>query len=270
MNCARLVVSALISCGAVAAQSISPFPLFDVPLFLVDTASADSPDQNVKHQTEAPAAPVDSAQSAPAPSPDQKVDKRAFGVLPNYRTANGSSPFQPITTKQKFTIAVKDSFDTPVFFTTAFFAGLSQVTGADNNIYGQGVKGFAHRYGISYLDQVTGNFFPEAIAPTLFHMDPRYFRKGEGTVPGRLWYAVSRIFVSRNDHGHTTFNSPEIVGNAMASAFALSYHVHDRKLGDFAYQWGFTYVTADMIGQVLKEFWPDVKRKLQKHHSDTP
>src|SRR5438552_13263093 len=95
-------------------------------------------------------------------------DKRAFGVLPNYRTAESSVPFQPITTKQKFTIAAKDSFDYPVFLTTSFFAGISQLQGADNRVYGQGMKGFAHRYGVSYLDQVSGNFFPEAIVPTLF------------------------------------------------------------------------------------------------------
>src|SRR5437868_8321224 len=92
--------------------------------------------------------------------PDQPVeDKRAFGVMPNYRTAEGSAPYHPITTKQKFTIAAKDSFDGPVFLTTAMWAGLSQLQGNDNDVYGQGVKGFAHRYGINYADQVIGNYF---------------------------------------------------------------------------------------------------------------
>jgi hypothetical protein len=34
----------------------------------------------------------------------QNEDKRAFGVLPNYRTAEASVPFQSLTTKQKFKI----------------------------------------------------------------------------------------------------------------------------------------------------------------------
>ena len=41
-------------------------------------------------------------------------DKRVFGVLPNYRTANETAIYTPITTKQKFTIASKDSFDYPL------------------------------------------------------------------------------------------------------------------------------------------------------------
>jgi hypothetical protein len=201
----------------------------------------------------------------PTPAPLIK-DKRAFGVLPNYRTAEQSAPFVAITTREKFGIAVKDSFDTPVYFTTAFFAGLSQAQGSDNSIYGQGLKGMAHRYGISYADQVAGNLFPEAIVPTLFHMDPRYFRNGEGSVKSRLGYAIGRIFVSQNDKGQTTFNSPEIIGNAMASIAGLAYHVHERTAGDVFNQFAFTYIAPDMVGQVLKEFWPDVKLKLFHKH----
>src|SRR6266478_9175071 len=208
--------------------------------------------------------------SAPGQEPAEPgqppEDKRMFGVLPNYRTAEGSVPFQPITTKQKFTIATKDSFDYPVLGTTGFFAGLSQIQGSGNNVYGQGMKGFAHRYGINYADQVVGNFFPEAIVPTLFHKDPRYFRKGEGSKKSRLFYAVSHIFVSKSDSGSTNFNSPEIVGNALAAMAGMSYHVHERTAGDVLTQWGVTYIATDTLGQVLKEFWPDVKRKFfQKH-----
>jgi hypothetical protein len=194
----------------------------------------------------------------------QGVDKRVFGVLPNYRTANGSVPFEPISAKQKFTIATKDSFDKPVYLLTAAFAGLSQLQGSDNNIYGQGMKGFAHRYGIQYVDQVIGNYLPEAVIPTIFHTDPRYFRKGEGSFGSRLWYAVSRIAVCKNDRGNWTFNVNEFVGNSSAALLASSYHPQQRTLGDIGSQ-AITFTVSDTIGQVLKEFWPDVKKKLVKH-----
>jgi hypothetical protein len=58
----------------------------------------------------------------PAQEPSETSDKRVFGVLPNYRTADGSRPFQPISTKRKFTIAYKDSFDWPVYLTSGAFA----------------------------------------------------------------------------------------------------------------------------------------------------
>jgi hypothetical protein len=199
------------------------------------------------------------------PGPDQPLENnRVFGVLPNYRMAEGSVPFQPISTKQKFIIATKDSFDYPVFLTTAFFAGLSQLQGSDNNVYRQGVGGFAHRYGFGYADQVLSNFFPEAIVPALFHKDPRYFRKGEGSKGSRLVYAIDRIFVSKSDSGATTFNSSEILGNGLAALAGLTYHTQGRTAGDVLTQWGITYIGTDTVGQVLKEFWPDIKRKLFK------
>lgn len=204
-------------------------------------------------------------QVAPAaPSPE---DKRVLGVLPNYRTANGLAPFQRITAKEKFTIATKDSVDYPVFFTTAFFAGVSQLSGDNSKVYGGGVKAFAHRYGISYADQVIGNLYPEAIVPVLFHVDPRYFRKSEGSAKSRFAYAVSRLFVCKDDNGNLTFNSPEFVGNGMASLTALSYHVGERTAGDAVSQFG-NYLATDLAGQILKEFWPDIKRRLHSHGSN--
>jgi hypothetical protein len=226
----------------------------------VTPAAAQEASEAVVSGTKAPSGTSTSTQPA-------VEDKRVLGVLPNYRTASGLVPFQPITTKQKFTIFTKDSIDYPVFLTTGFFAGLSQLQGSDNSIYGQGVKGFAHRYGISYADQVVGNLFPEAVIPSLFHEDPRYFRKGEGSVASRFAYAVSRIFVCKTDSGKTAFNAPEIVGNSVASITALSYHVHERTFGDASAQFA-TYIATDTAGQIVKEFWPDIKRHFHKSHRD--
>lgn len=241
-------------------------------LFLVALAASAVWAQEV--QPAAPAPEVKQAQPSPAKAQDPAVDpatagvdKRLFGVLPNYRTANGSAPYEPISAKQKFTIATKDSFDYPVLFTTAFFAGYSQLTGSGNSVYGQGVKGFAYRYGINYVDQVVGNYFPEAIIPVLFRTDPRYFRKGTGSVASRAWYALDRIFVCKNNHGNMTFNVNEWVGNPVAALAASSYHPHQRTTGDIASEAG-SFILSDAIGQELKEFWPDVKHHFTKKHDE--
>jgi hypothetical protein len=66
-------------------------------------------------------------------NPPQKFDKRAFGVIPNYRTADASAPFRPLTTGQKITIAAKDSFDWPPILTSAAYAGLGQLSNQTRN-----------------------------------------------------------------------------------------------------------------------------------------
>jgi hypothetical protein len=61
----------------------------------------------------APAAVVPATEAPATQSSATPEDKRIFGVLPNYRTAEASIPFAPLSTRQKMTIAYKDSFDWP-------------------------------------------------------------------------------------------------------------------------------------------------------------
>jgi hypothetical protein len=131
------------------------------------------------------------------------------------------------------------------------------------------LKGFAYRYGIEYADQTLGNYFPEAIVPTLFHDDPRYFRMGAGRTRTRLLYALSRLAVGKNDAGNWTFNKPEILGNIMAASLASTYHPHERTVGDIISEAG-NFWESDAVGNIIKEFWPDVKRHFNHHNNAAP
>jgi hypothetical protein len=185
------------------------------------------------------------------------IDKRAYGVLPNYRTAEEDAPYAPLTTKQKFTIARKDTFDWPSYILAAGFAGISQLNNS-NPSYHQGAEGYAKRYLASIADQDIGNFMTEATMPTLFHQDPRYFRKGHGSVGGRILYAASRVVVGRGDSGNWQFNASEFIGNGAVAALGNLYYP-DAKGFDATMQRMFTQIGTDAVSQVMKEFWPDVK-----------
>jgi len=203
-----------------------------------------------------------SQQAAPA------IDKRIFGVLPNYRTADGSAPFMPITTRHKFYIAAKDSFDYPVYLTAAAFAGFYQLEN-QNPSFGQGVEGYAKRLASSYGDQAIGNLMTEAIFPSLLHEDPRYFRIGSsgGSTWHRTRYALTRVFVVRTDKGGWTFNFSEWLGNGTTVALSNLYYPADtRNVSDNVQKLGIQ-VGTDAFSQVLKEFWPDIKRKISKKKS---
>lgn len=197
--------------------------------------------------------------------PQPKQDRHILGVLPNYRTADGTVPFAPITTKQKFTIAMKDSFDPPEFGLAAGFALLYQAQNS-NPSFGQGVLGYMHRYATSYADQSLGNLMTEAVMPTLFHEDPRYFRKINGSVMSRTAYALTRILITRTDAGGTRFNFSEFVGNSAVASIANLYYPDNRGLADTGWRLG-TQLLTDAGSNVLKEFWPDIKRHFQKHHA---
>jgi hypothetical protein len=191
-------------------------------------------------------------------------DKRIFGVLPNYRTANSTAIYTPITVKQKFIIGSKDSFDYPLLLLAGAFAGLGQLTNQHPQ-FGQGMAGYGRRIGTAYADQAIGNMMTEAIYPSLLREDPRYFRRGYGTPWSRTWYALTRVMVTRTDAGGTRFNFSEWVGNATAVAISNAYYTDGRNASQNATKL-VEQVGTDAVSQVLKEFWPDVKHWMFHRH----
>ena len=221
-----------------------------------------------------PPAPTPATPMAKSPDPKTGApeevqtpeDKRILGVLPNYRTTEAGWTFQPITAGQKFHIALKDSFDWPGYLVGGGFAALYQMENA-NPTFGQGVKGYAKRYITAYADQVIGNMMTEAIIPSLLHEDPRYFRLGKGTGWHRFAYSSTRIFVTHTDSGGQRFNTSEVLGNGITAAIGNWYYPGSRSFFDTT-QRLYTQLATDAFSNVLKEFWPDMKRKWFSKHSN--
>jgi len=203
---------------------------------------------------------------APANNAPQKETKRLFGIVPNYRTSPNIANFTPLTPKEKFKIATQDSFDRGTVILAAAFAGEGQLSNS-NPSFGQGAAGYARRFGTSYADFVIGNYMTEAIYPTLFRQDPRYFRRGKGSTWSRLGYAMGQIFWTHTDMGKGQFNYSEILGNSTAVAISNAYYPDNRTAGDAASRLG-TQLGIDMGSNILKEFWPEIDRGVFRHHPD--
>jgi hypothetical protein len=205
---------------------------------------------------------------------------RLFFALPNFLTVDANGKIVPLTAGQKFKVVARGSFD-PVQI--VWYAALSGVSQAENSEpgYGQGAVGYGKRYGAYAADGTIENFFVGAILPSVLHQDPRFFPKAGGSFISRASYAASRIIISRGDSGSRQFNYSEVFGSAIASAISTySYHPRrtfnrfnnmgvaeyypsDRTLGNTASVWG-SQVGYDAITLLVKEFWPDLRRKLKK------
>lgn len=134
-----------------------------------------------------------------------------------------------------------------------------------NPDFGHGVVGYARYLGTSYADFVIGDYMTEAILPSLLHQDPRYFRKSVGGSWARLGYACEQVFVTHNDSGTAAFNYSEIIGNSAAVAISTAYYANNRNAADATVKLT-TQVGVDMAANILKEFWPDLNRKLSQKH----
>ena len=197
------------------------------------------------------------------PPAAQPESKRILGIIPNFRTANLSTPYRPLTSGEKFTLAARDSFDPGTVALGLVFGAMGQLT-RSNPSFGNGGAGYARYAAASYGDLVIGNFMTEAIYPSLLHQDPRYFRRGTGSGWSRLGYAMGQIFRCRRDAGGTVFNYSEILGNATAVAISNAYYPDHRTAQDAVSKLG-TQIGLDMSTNVLKEFWPDLRQKLHLH-----
>ena len=161
---------------------------------------------------------------------DFQMDQRVLGVLPNFYTSYVWDA-SPLNAKQKFQLAFHSVRDPFAFVGYAFLAGIQQAADQYPG-YGQGWQGYGKRYGAAFANDASGRMLGSAIYPTLFHQDPRYFYKGEGSRKSRALYAITRAFITRGDNGHSEFNFSKILGTFSAAAISNAYYPEsDRGLG---------------------------------------
>ncbi len=206
--------------------------------------------------------PRTDSQLAPVKQEPPKDDTHILGVVPNYTAVNEPSfVYRPIPASEKFNIAAHDSFDPFNWVLTGIYAAVYQ---AENDYpqFGQGAQGYGKRYGATFADGAISTYISEGILPALLHEDPRYFRLGSGSKWKRAGYAVTRVLITRTDAGAERFNNSEIFGNLGAAAIASSYYPSlNRTFGDTIEKFSIN-VISDAGFNVLREFWPDMRRKV--------
>jgi len=171
-----------------------------------------------------------------------------------------------LTSGDKFQLFLKRTYSTNTYAAAGLSAGFSQLR---RDKYGPGLKGYGQRYGANLADGETHSFFQTYLYSWIFHQDPRYHRLGQGTYAHRSMYVARRLFVGRTDGGSDAINAPELLGTLTTSAMGnLYYPENDQGLGQ-------TLVRAvSMMGarvglNALREFAPDIKRKLRRHKQET-
>jgi len=195
-----------------------------------------------------------------------KADKRLFGVVPNYRTTDGTLPFSPISKRQKLSIATHDSFDWPTYATAGFMTAVTP--GSSSREYGTGLKSFANRYARWSADQIIGNMLTEGFLPVALHQDPRFFRAGTGKFSSRFFGAIGQIVIAKNDSGHRTFNTSEFLGNAMATGISNSYSPNLNSWSQRSEKF-MLMIGSDTFSNVVKEFGPDIRQHLPHRHKNS-
>jgi hypothetical protein len=245
--------------------------------------------------TQQPASPATTAPAAPppaAPAPagsssqtpanetlDQKAlrekaeeqlkaqeHQRVLGVMATFNTTRNQEAL-PLSSGQKYRLFFKSATDPWPFGLAFVVAGIGQVEDSDEE-WGQGVQGYAKRFGGAYSDYFIGNFFGNAVLPSWWHEDPRYFQKGKGPFIKRfLWAAGSTVWCKR-DRGGWGPNYANVVGNLIGSAIARTYYpAAERTVADTLSD-GFEVSAEGILGAEVIEFWPDMVRHHRRKQAE--
>lgn len=158
---------------------------------------------------------------------NDEMKQRVLGVIPNFYVTYVPDA-APLTPKQKYHLAWRLSVDPAYFVAAGAVAGIQQARNEFSG-YGQGAQGYSKRYGATLADFTMSNFLGNAVLPSVFKQDPRYFYKGTGTTKSRVLYALAHAVICKGDNRDWQANYSSILGSLAAGGISnLYYPASDR------------------------------------------
>lgn len=258
-----ILAMAVAAVGAIAhAQVVATADLPDAPQSTQSQtqtqATTTSQSSSSSSQQATPPKTKEEQQKEAAEQLKQEEKQRLMGVVPNFNSTDNPNAL-PLSPRQKFHLFFKSSVDPFVFVAAGLDAGEEQATNAFPG-YGQGMEGYAKRFGASYADTFDGNLWGNAILPVWWHEDPRYFRMGKGTVKHRLIYALETNVWSKRDNGTWGPNYSNVIGNFISGGISNVYYPSSDRGAALTVERAVTVTAEGGIGSVFVEFWPDVSK----------
>jgi hypothetical protein len=244
-------------------------------------APAAAEGQNTPQNTPPAASGQSGTQTSPAANPpmtpeeqrklaqqqlEQEEKQRVWAVVATFNTTANQQAV-PLSTGQKFQLFFKSASDPWPFLLASVLAGISQ---AENGLpeYGQGVQGYAKRFGASYGDYFIGNFLGNAVFASVMREDPRYYQRGHGTYLRRVLWAASGTVWCKRDNGTWGPNYANVIGNLSGAAIANVYYPQSERTVGATIGRGFSVTAQGIIGSEVIEFWPDIVRYHKRKQAE--
>lgn len=168
----------------------------------------------------------------------------------------------PIDVQEKLRIHAVRIIGPRVFIGTALTAGLKQIENSPGK-YGRTWEGYGKRYGTDYARIAIRETLAFGI-DSAAHLDPRYFRAPDGrSNRSRLKHAVMQVVIAHTDSGGRNFAYGTVL-SAFAAGEAGSLWLprqSDGRFGD-GLVYGGLVLAGDVGRNVMREFWPDIRRKI--------
>ena len=230
--------------------------------------AAPSPDSAAKPSLPDAPAPAAGTQDSAQKNGKDQADKSKCSRIPcpapliNWYTRFENGPqVKPLTPKEKAWLATKNLIDPFNVLTVLGEAGIS-VAADSHSAYGPGMPGYARYVGVSFTQDITGEFFNTFLIPSIVHQDPHYHRMPHASYFRRALHTVDAVVWAQGDNGKGMLNYATLVGYGIDDEIGNLYVPGQQTDGPAtARRYAFGLATAP-IDNVITEFLPDVARRI--------
>jgi hypothetical protein len=190
----------------------------------------------------------------------QETEQRVFAVIPNFSTSYEWDA-APLTAKLKFRLEARTLIDPFTIASDATIAGAEQYHNTFPG-YGGGWQGYGKRFGATLADSFDARIIGDALLPSVFHQDPRYFYHGGPNVSRRITYALKETVMCRGDDQRQQFCISRVLGDFAAAGLANLYHAQGDRGWGITMRDTFIVFGGDALGNEVREF---ISRGLTSH-----
>lgn len=239
-------------CHVVVKSEVAGKALTATGASFLAAAAGFSPNE-VAGQALASGKPIEPGQELPPCSP--------IPLINFYQRFINGPEVKPLTPREKVRLAVKNVLDP--FNAVTILANAAISVGSDSHSdYGPGIHGFAKVVGVSYSEDMTGEFFGTFLIPSLTHQDPHYHRMPNSTIPRRILHAITQVGWTQGDNGKGMVNYADIVGLPIDLEIANLYVPGERtNLPSTAIRYA-TGLALAPTDNFITEFLPDLARRI--------
>jgi hypothetical protein len=178
-------------------------------------------------------------------------------VFPDLATAQGS-----FNSWNKCKLAANNSVALSTIGGALLGSAFGQVRNSPAG-YGQELGGYGKRFGADMARAASHQLFGTCLIASSTHEDPRFYVKRQLNFRESMRYAAERLVITRNDWGEPAVNYSGLLGPLAGEALADTYYPRGsrgvgstliRYAADLGWRFG---------GQLLRQYWPVINRRLQ-------
>lgn len=126
--------------------------------------------------------------------------------------------------------------------------------------YGPGMAGFARNAGVSFTQDMTGEFFGTFLIPSIVHQDPHYYRMPQASVRHRIAHCLYQVVWTQGDDGRGMLNYGNLVGFAIDDGIGNLYVPGQSTTFSSSTTRYFTGLATAPIDNFVIEFLPNIAR----------